>query len=66
LFKNVRKGEDRWIYPHQSRADIYFNTALDYELLVLSTYITPLLHEIPATSESYTEARRLINFLEWI
>ncbi|CAL6062803.1 Uridine_kinase [Hexamita inflata] len=66
LFINVRKGEDKWIYPHQNRADIYFNTALDYELLVLSTFVTPLLHDISPESPSYMEARRLLSFLDWI
>ena len=66
LFQNVRKGEDKWIYPHQKRADIFVNTALDYELLVLSTFVTPLLHEIKPDSPSYMEARKLLNFLEWI
>eukprot|EP00703_Trepomonas_sp_PC1_P002583 JAP94023.1 Uridine kinase [Trepomonas sp. PC1] len=66
LFVNVRKGEDRWIYPHQQRADIFFNSALDYEILVLSTFVTPLLHEISPTSHSYMEARRLLAFLDWV
>lgn len=66
LFDNVRKGEDRWIFPHQQRADIYFNTALDYELPVLATLVVPQLHEISPSSPYYTEGRRLLGTLEWV
>lgn len=64
LLHNLRIGEDRWIYPHQHRADIMFNTALDYELCVLSTHAYPLLCEIKPDSPSYKEARQLIALLE--
>ena len=50
LFDNVRRGEERWIFPNQGRADVFFNTALDYELTVLTTYVTPLLHDVPPQS----------------
>ncbi|KAH0573760.1 Uridine kinase [Spironucleus salmonicida] len=66
LFTNVRKGEERWVFPNQGRADVYFNTALDYELMVLSTYVIPLLHEVNQDSDSYMEARRVIQFLSWV
>lgn len=64
LLKNLRVGEDRWIYPHQHRADIMFNTALDYELCVLNTHAYPLLCEIKPDSSAYKEARQLIALLE--
>ncbi|EET01608.1 Uridine kinase [Giardia duodenalis ATCC 50581] len=64
MLKNLRVGEDRWIYPYQPRADIMFNTALDYELCVLSTHAYPLLCEIKPDSSAYKEARRLIALLE--
>lgn len=66
LFVNVRKGEEKWVYPNSKRADIYFNTALDYELPVLSTYVTPLLNTISPDSPSYLEARRILGTLDWI
>jgi len=66
LFDNVKAGENRWVFPHQGRADVLYNTALDYELCVLATYVIPLLSEIKPTSPSYTEAARLLNFLSKI
>lgn len=66
LFDNVKAGENRWVFPHQGRADMLYNTALDYELCVLATYVIPLLSEIKPTSPSYTEAARLLNFLSRI
>lgn len=62
----MRKGEERWVYPNAKRADVYFNTALDYELPVLSTYVTPLLNIISPDSPSYLEARRLLRMLDWV
>ena len=42
-----------------------FNSALMYELGVLKAYAEPLLAEIDNSSEEYSEARRLIEFLSY-
>ncbi|MCF0262474.1 MAG: nucleoside kinase, partial [Sphaerochaetaceae bacterium] len=42
-----------------------FNSALDYELGVLSPFVVPLLHEVsPDSGDAYTHAQRLLEFLE--
>ena len=40
------------------------NTALDYELNVLRVYAAPLLHRVNPTMPEYSEAQRLLSFLE--
>ncbi|KAL0222305.1 hypothetical protein RCL1_002159 [Eukaryota sp. TZLM3-RCL] len=59
----VTRGEHKHIYVHQNQADVFFNSALDYEFSVLKTFVLPLLHSLPPSSQWYTEARRLISFL---
>jgi uridine kinase len=62
---SVRRGEEKNIFPFQESADVMFNSALMYELSVLKTYADPLLAEIDNSSEEYSEARRLIEFLSY-
>ena len=59
----VRKGEEKYIFPYQDIADYTLNTALIYEIGVLKIYVEPLLYSVPLTSDYYTDAKRLINFL---
>ena len=44
----VRRGEEKNIFPYQEEADVMFNSALIYELGVLKKYAEPLLQKIPA------------------
>lgn len=65
MWPSVSRGERRHIFPNQNNADMMFNSALDYELGVLSPFVLPLLHEVsPSAGSAYTQARRLIRFLE--
>ena len=66
MWKSVRAGENRWIFPFISEADTTFNTSLEYEIGVLKPYITPLLKTIIEDQESKHSgtASRLINWLE--
>jgi uridine kinase len=59
----VRRGEKRWIFPFQGQADVFFNSALDYELAVLKPLVEPLLMQIKPADPEYAEARRLQEFL---
>ncbi len=43
MWNNVRKGEEKNIFPYQETADVVFNSALIYELAVLKPYAEPLL-----------------------
>lgn len=63
MWASVRRGEERWIYPFQDRADATFNSALDYELAVLKPMVEPLLMEVKPYDREYAEARRITMFL---
>lgn len=65
LWPGVRKGEEKYIFPFQEEADIIFNSALVYELAVLKKHIKPLLEQIDRTSIYYSEARKLLKFLQY-
>ncbi len=66
MWPSVRRGEERYIFPNQETADVMFNSALVYELAVLKVYAEPLLFQIPAGSEEYLEAKRLLKFLDYL
>ena len=63
---SVRNGEEKYIFPFQENADVLMNTALIYEFPLLKYYAEPLLRRIPPSSAAYTEAVRLLKFLEYI
>jgi uridine kinase len=63
LWDKVRRGEGRWIFPFQERADVMFNSALVFEPAVLKTYAERFLLQVPRTSPAYTEAFRLLKGL---
>ena len=60
---NVRKGEEKWIFPYQDENDATINSAAIYEIGVLKTYVEPLLYSVESDSPYYEDAKRLINFL---
>ncbi len=64
MWPSVRRGEDRNIFPYQSKANVAFNSALDYELGVLKPYAEPLLREVKPYDSVYHEAVRLMHFLD--
>jgi uridine kinase len=64
-WQSVRRGEKRHIFPHQHNADVFFNSALVYELSVLKALAYPLLLQVEPGSPQRIEANRLIAFLQW-
>lgn len=64
VWKNVRLGEEKYIFPNQDEADITINTGLVYEFPVLKVYALPLLYTIKKNSPYYEDAKRLIRLLE--
>lgn len=62
---SVRRGEKRHIFPHQNNADIFFNSALVYELSVLKRLAYPLLLQVEPGTPERIEANRLMAFLQW-
>lgn len=65
MWPSVRRGEDENIFPYQGDADVMFNSALIYELSVLKQYAEPLLLGIRQGEPEYTEAKRLLKFLNY-
>lgn len=65
LWDGVRKGEERHIFPFQEEADVMFDSALVYELSILKKYVVPLLKEITEENYFYSEARKLVKFLDY-
>ena len=65
-WQSVRRGENRNIFPYQENADALFNSAHIFELPVLKYYAEPLLRRIAPSSPAYTEATRLLKFLDYI
>lgn len=66
MWPSVRRGEANYIFPHQEKADIMFNTSLVYELPILKKYAYPMLCDIPQDSPHFTRARSLVKFLNYI
>ena len=62
---SVRRGENENIFPYQEEADVIFNSSCVYELAILKAYVKPLLEAIDENSEAYSEANRLLKFLQY-
>ena len=65
MWKSVRNGEFKWIYPHQESSNYVYNSELTYELCVLKKYAMPLLKEINSDSPYFITANRLIKYLKY-
>lgn len=64
-WSKVRKGEDKNIFPFNGEADVLFNSVHIYELAVLKKYAEPLLSSITREEPEYSEAVRMLKFLEF-
>lgn len=62
---SVRRGEERWIEPFQENADATFNSSLLFELAVMKQYAEPVLRQVPRNTKEFTEAVRLLQFLNY-
>lgn len=65
MWESVRKGENENIFPYQEEADAMFNSALIYELAAMKLYADPVLFQVPQGCPEYTEAQRLLKFLDY-
>ncbi|HZJ57808.1 MAG TPA: nucleoside kinase [Clostridia bacterium] len=65
MWGNVRKGEEKNIFPFQEQADVMVNTSLVYELAALKPYILPLLEEFDEDNPYYIEVNRLKAFMKY-
>lgn len=65
MWPSVEEGEKNHIFPFQNQADAMYNSAHTYELSALAPYAQSLLRSVkPEAEQSYTTARRLLQFLE--
>jgi uridine kinase len=64
-WESVRRGEKNFIFPYQTTADVFFNSALVYELSALKLLAEPLLLQVEAGTPQRLEANRLMAFLQW-
>lgn len=62
---SVRRGEKNYIFPHQHNANVFFNSALVYELSALKRLAQPLLLQVEPGTPERIEANRLLAFLQW-
>ncbi len=65
MWKSVKKGEKRFIFPFHREADMIFNSMLVYEFAVLKKYALPLINAVDAQSPYFNEAARLRKFLNY-
>ncbi|NLB42257.1 MAG: hypothetical protein GX815_08360 [Clostridiales bacterium] len=65
MWRSVRRGEEKNIFPIQETADIMINSALLYELAVLKPLILPLLEAVPDDHLYFPEVNRLSKFLKY-
>lgn len=66
-WSEVRRGEEKWIFPFQENADVMFNSAMLYEIPVLKSQALSALAQVQEVSEAYPTAcrlRRLLDFFE--
>ena len=66
MWDSVRRGEERWIFPYQEKADVIFNTSTIYELAVLKHHIYPLLMQVQPEEEYYEQVRGIVKILNYI
>ncbi len=65
FWPKVRTGEDKNIFPFSNEADVLFNSTHIYELAVLKKYAEPLLLEIGPDEPEYSEAIRMLKFINF-
>ena len=46
MWGNVRRGEEKWIFPHQNHADYVINSAMEYEMPTLKSRWHSLTHSL--------------------
>lgn len=64
-WQSVRRGEKNYIFPNQNNADVFFNSALVYEVAALKSLAEPLLLQVEPGTPERIEANRLLAFLQW-
>ena len=63
-WRDVRFGEEKYVFPYQEDADYVYNTSLVYEVGVLKLFVEPLLFGIDKSSPYYERVVELLRFLD--
>ena len=63
LWDNVKRGEEKYIFPFVDEVDFIYSSSLIYEPSVMKTFAQPLLLQVEKSSPYYAEARRLYEYL---
>ena len=66
MWPSVRRGEERFIFPFQEQADAMINSSLVYELAIMKKHIFDQLVKITPDKPIYSQARRLVKFLNYV
>lgn len=61
---SVRRGEEKWIVPFQSNADVNFCSGYQYEIGLLKLHAIPLLEGVGEDEPEYEEAQRLLKICD--
>jgi len=59
IWRSVRRGEEKNIFPFQETADFMFNSSLLYEFSVLKSFAEPLISEISEDKHYFIDAKRI-------
>lgn len=62
-WKNVRAGEDKYVFPYQEMADLTINTSLIYEIAIIKKHAMKLLEQVPKDDPNFVRVTRLKNML---
>lgn len=63
MWKSVRAGEEKNIFPYESEADAMFNSGLLYEYAAIKQFAMPLLESVSENGEYKEDIIRLKNFI---
>ncbi len=63
MWSDVRRGEDKYIFPYQESADLMFNSSLPYEIPVLKKTALRFLEQVGKNEPEYMKASALVSIL---
>ena len=66
LWENVRKNEDKNIFPYIGSCDVKIDSTIPYEINVLSQFLRPLLKTVEKSSKYYGIAAKIQEKIEGI
>lgn len=64
-WSNVKRGEEKYIFPYQDSADFYIDSSLLYEFNALKSYAIDALNQISNKSDYYYMAKKLRKVLSY-